>query len=828
MSKDNESIVEVLQKGVEEIGNDSADKSEVASNKEKEKALAKALAEQEKEAKKVAKEAEKAKKVAEKEAAKAAKATEKEAAKAAKAAEKEAAKVAKAAEKESNAKEKPVKEKSPKEKPVKEKKIKKEKTGAEKESLKKFSKKVDKEQENVTIKKPSHGVFGIKTQLILGFLIPVVFVIVVGIVAYNTASEGLISNYEESSTNSIEMAVKFLDYGFDSVESVVLSYATDGDLRKYAFGTMTGADKGSFVSKTRTALSSEVSFNSFLSHLYIITGPDVAMITTTGYTDTEGVGGLYATFLEEAEAASLKSNSGGGWVGAHPYIDENIKVLSTSYACAYMKNLTNKTACVVGDIDISAIIEILEGLDFGEGSRVAFVTADGKEVTANGEVYGIAENATYQKLHAAEEMTASEYVEIDGVEYLFVISKSSINDSSVCALVPKSVVVGAAASIKGITIILVLIAIIVSVGTGLFVATNMSKIIDKIVKKLGIVAGGDLTVQFDFNRNNEFGDLSNAASDTVTNMRSLIEKVADISDMVKESSGRLLAVSDEVVTSTSSISTAINEIDIGIGQQAEDSQNCFEQMDDLSNKMEVVHNDIGDIQSIADGTKDMINQGIDTMLELEKSSVYSTEISREVMEDVKALEAQSMSIEKFVGVINDIASQTSLLSLNASIEAARAGDAGRGFAVVAEEIRKLADGSMSAAGEIQRVVLGIKEQTNGTVASTVKAQNVFEEQAVIVAKTKEAFDNMSNSVETLLEKLKDVTENVINMNNSREITLNAIESISAVSEETAASSSVVNDTVLSQKESAQILEVAAKDLEKRTEELREALAFFKI
>ena len=192
------------------------------------------------------------------------------------------------------------------------------------------------------------------------------------------------------------------------------------------------------------------------------------------------------------------------------------------------------------------------------------------------------------------------------------------------------------------------------------------------------------------------------------------------------------------------------------------------------------------------------------------------------------LEVKSMSIEKFVGVINDIASQTSLLSLNASIEAARAGEAGRGFAVVAEEIRKLADGSMSAAGEIQRVVLGIKEQTEGTVASTVKAQSVIEEQANIVAKTKEAFDNMNDSVEALLEKLKDVAMNVTDMNNSREVTLNAIESISAVSEETAASSSVVNDTVLSQKNSAQTLEAAAKDLEQRTEELKEALSFFKI
>lgn len=459
---------------------------------------------------------------------------------------------------------------------------------------------------------------------------------------------------------------------------------------------------------------------------------------------------------------------------------------------------------------------------------LAFITADGRETSITGDEYNISAYPVYNEFAAADETSGYKYTSIDGEEYLFLYARCEINNAAICAMVPKAEVIAAAESIKGSTILLTFVACVISAVIGLVIATSMSRVIDRIVSGLEKVSQGDLTVKLNVRSRNEFGMLAHSVNDTVNNMRNLIEKVSGITGTVNESADRMLAISDEVVVTTSNITTAINEIDIGIGQQAEDAQNCFEQMDDLSNKMEVVHNDIGDIQGIADGTKGMINQGIDTMLELEKSSAYSTEISKEVMEDVKALEVQSVSIEKFVGVINDIASQTSLLSLNASIEAARAGDAGRGFAVVAEEIRKLADGSMSAAGEIQRVVLGIKEQTAGTVSSAVKAQNAFEEQAAIVAKTKEAFDNMNNSVATLLEKLKDVAANVTDMNNSREVTLNAIESISAVSEETAASSSVVNDTVISQKNSAQTLEAAARDLEHKTEELKEALSFFKI
>lgn len=179
-------------------------------------------------------------------------------------------------------------------------------------------------------------------------------------------------------------------------------------------------------------------------------------------------------------------------------------------------------------------------------------------------------------------------------------------------------------------------------------------------------------------------------------------------------------------------------------------------------------------------------------------------------------------------MINEISEETSLLSLNASIEAARAGDAGRGFAVVAEEIRKLADGSMGAANEIQKVVKEIIEQTKGTVNTAKEAEGIVSGQASIVNKTIEAFGNMNSGVEKLVTGLKGVGDSVSSMEEERRDTLHAIESISAASEETAASALVVTNSVQSQLSVVNDLKDASRELEQRSMELEKAINVFKI
>ncbi|MGB4660314.1 MAG: methyl-accepting chemotaxis protein, partial [Mobilitalea sp.] len=276
------------------------------------------------------------------------------------------------------------------------------------------------------------------------------------------------------------------------------------------------------------------------------------------------------------------------------------------------------------------------------------------------------------------------------------------------------------------------------------------------------------------------------------------------------------------------ITTAVEEISGGIEGQALDSQSCLSQMDALSGKIAVVNANLICIQSLTDQMKNMISQGIGTMENLTKQSDATNQITKHVVDNVASLETKTKSIRDIIQTMNDIADQTNLLSLNASIEAARAGDAGRGFAVVATEIRKLANKSMNSANEVRTVLGEITKQTSDTVITAKEAENVVSLQNETVNHTIDAFHNINSGIETLIENLSVIGSNMQNMENARQGTLSAIENISAISEETLATSAGIENTVKEQFDSVSSLEEAAKELGENSKDLDNAINMFKI
>ncbi len=669
---------------------------------------------------------------------------------------------------------------------------------------------------------------GIRIQLIVGFIIPIFFVIFVGVFSYSRASQGLIANYEASTLKTIDLAVQYIDLGLSSIEASALQLTMDSQLSNYAFGLYkdTPAEQLKASNTIKSNIMAKEVSDSFIENIHIVTDENTNFFTTT----TKVGKGFLQEYLESAEGKKLSDSGTKVWIGSHEFLDEEIGINTESYALSFMQRINPNKFAVVIDVNLEKIRGILQNLDLGEGSKVAFITPDGKEVIADKEDTFKFFNQTYYKESLAlEELSVGTYVKLNGSEYFFMQSTSPVTGMTVSALVPQISITKAADEIKNVTIVLVLLACIVVAVVATFISLNIGNNISKIIKKLSLVSKGDLTVSMDdVASRNEFGILADNVAEVITNMRQLIEKAQETTKLVSGSTKRVASASEVMTESSNNISSAIGEIDMGITQQAEDAQNCLVKMDGLSEKIEFVKNEIIDISTVAETTKKIVGEGIGTMDKLTDQSASTTSITQEVVKDVKALEVKSVSIEQFIDIINDIASQTSLLSLNASIEAARAGEAGRGFAVVAEEIRKLAEGSANAANEIQHLVSEIKKQTSGTVATAMKAEDVVKGQSSIVQHTIEAFENINKHVDNLLTNLSHVENSVKDMDTERRDTLSAIESISAVSEETAASSSVVNDTVKDQLYSTNDLKEAYLDLEDNAKVLNEAINLFKI
>lgn len=297
--------------------------------------------------------------------------------------------------------------------------------------------------------------------------------------------------------------------------------------------------------------------------------------------------------------------------------------------------------------------------------------------------------------------------------------------------------------------------------------------------------------------------------------------------LVKNAAGGVEEISARIEESSQGIEVTLAEIDKGVSLQASDAQDCLTQMDSLSRKIEEIGSSVDQAASGSEVTKEIVEKSIDTMEALSGKTKATIEITDRVKADIEELEKKSRVIGEFVNTINDIAEETNLLSLNASIEAARAGEAGRGFAVVAEAIRKLADGSSQAASEINKVVEEIVNQTKGTVSTAAEAGEIVGEQALLVSHTKEDFKKMAECTEQMLISVRKISEDVISIDAQRKDTLDAVSSISAVSEQTATASSEVYNISQKQMDVVEALKKASTELKEKMAELEEALDLFK-
>ena len=251
-------------------------------------------------------------------------------------------------------------------------------------------------------------------------------------------------------------------------------------------------------------------------------------------------------------------------------------------------------------------------------------------------------------------------------------------------------------------------------------------------------------------------------------------------------------------------------------------------MDSLSGRIGDVTSDTNQITELTEATSSSISAGISSMNTLTDSARQTSEITNHVISAIEVLSDKSRSIGQIVESINSIAKETNLLSLNASIEAARAGDSGRGFAVVAEQIRQLADQSAASAEQIQKIINDIIANTQDAVAIAKKAETTIEFQEQAVSQTTESFLAMDKQIHSLLDSIAGISEHMQNMEEARSTTLNAIEGISAISAQTSAGSSNVNTTVIAQKDAITTLDAAATALKERATELTELLQQFTI
>ena len=225
-------------------------------------------------------------------------------------------------------------------------------------------------------------------------------------------------------------------------------------------------------------------------------------------------------------------------------------------------------------------------------------------------------------------------------------------------------------------------------------------------------------------------------------------------------------------------------------------------------------------------TNSLVLEGIHTMDALSASSEQTTENLAHISQEIQALVHMVDNINNIIAVITEIADQTNLLSLNASIEAARAGEQGKGFAVVAAEVKKLADESLAATEQIEKIINEVQAQSDKTIRYVEEAGGIMTKQEEAVSTAVATFRNINEYVRKLSEGINRIASQTDAMNASKNATMEAICSITAVIQENSASVCEMEGSISYQKEQIETLSGYAENLQHVSQELKDAINMF--
>ncbi len=341
--------------------------------------------------------------------------------------------------------------------------------------------------------------------------------------------------------------------------------------------------------------------------------------------------------------------------------------------------------------------------------------------------------------------------------------------------------------IYGIAAVAMLIA---ALAVSTYGGTRITKGIKLVEGNLHQAAMGDLSFTVNQKlllRADELGAMARSLENVRQSLASMLGSVIQTGESLNQSSEKFSQKFDHISESIKNTNQAIEDLAQGATSQANETEIVNDKIKELGGVIEIEKNGVNKLEeTVSDMTKHtaIASKSIQELDSITKTTIETIEI---VSEQTTKNNDSAANINKAVEIIKGLAAQTNLLSLNASIEAARAGDAGRGFAVVAEEIRNLSEESSGNAQEIESIV---KELINNVEISVSKMDEVtcnVQKQQKCLGETREAFEHLHNEVSLVEEVTKEIGGQTEILNSLKQIVTDSVNNLASVVEQNAAS-----------------------------------------
>lgn len=466
-----------------------------------------------------------------------------------------------------------------------------------------------------------------------------------------------------------------------------------------------------------------------------------------------------------------------------------------------------------------------------EGQTISIVGKDGTVVAISSQELGPEDALSESDSEAYKrsgEGSGSFEETIDGTKYVTSFVQEPFSGWTIIVRTEYDVIMAASNHSALLVLIIGIILAVIAIFIAVFFGNSIDKPITDIDESLDLLAVGEFKdIVNGSNRRDEFGTMIRNTNAVIDKLRDIVDAIRNTADDLENDSVDVATTASDISNTMEGISEAVQEIAQGAVQQADEIQEATESIQVISGNIEGVTDDADSLARTAESMHSDSRSSARELEDLEQSSEQMAEAIERITNVISATSQAVDNISAKVAAIDSIASQTSLLALNASIEAARAGEAGRGFAVVAEEIGHLATDSATSASEIRDEMQKLLSQSQEAVRVADDVAKTNQHQHDTISNTVGSIQNLINGIQTTVDGVGHINSNAAACNESKIVVVDAMTNISAISEENAASTEHTSATMEEMNATVATLAHEASTLKEHADALIEEMSFFK-